>query len=677
MRIPRPALLASAVITALTTTSAHASECGEAPASTCIDSDALWFTPGPTTFFSLASGMTLAPRRFGFGLATGVQNDPLVLRKSASGPAGAVTEPAIGVQVNTSMLFSYGVTDRVQVDVAAPVTFFQNGSGISTKDGSATRVPANGVRDLRIGAAYALLGLPRTGALRGLGVVARFDLSIPTGERDSFGGDRGLVAIPTIALEDRLGPMVFGANFGARLRKTTAFFDKNVGSQAYLGLGVAGLVDKRETLAVTGEVFALPSLVESGNSPIGWLAGVRWSGLWGGDLVVHGGGGGSFRSGENAQLLEPSFRAVLDIRYAPLSLDRDSDGIPDRDDKCVDDPEDRDNFEDTDGCPEPDNDKDGIPDKVDRCPDVAEDFDAFQDDDGCPEPDRDFDGIKDAIDKCPDKPEDKNGYEDDDGCPEGGPPPALICADGKPSPKGATTCDVDHDGRPDDLDACPLQPEDVDGIADADGCPERDADEDGIGDQVDKCPLEAETIDGKDDADGCPEPGARSVVRFEAGAIEVDGAVRFAPGSAVVPKAMTAQIALVAQRLQGLVDRGVEKIVIETWADTAGETKPNEALAQKRADALVAALVATGIPEALVKGRPGDLADPPAKPKANWLVTVRTKRKAPLPGVAPAAPVQPAPTAPAAPAAPTAPAPPAAPAAPNAKPTAPPPEKPQ
>ena len=48
--------------------------------------------------------------------------------------------------------------------------------------------------------------------------------------------------------------------------------------------------------------------------------------------------------------------------------DRDGDGILDNVDKCPDDPEDKDGFEDADGCPDPDNDKDGVLDKDDKCP---------------------------------------------------------------------------------------------------------------------------------------------------------------------------------------------------------------------------------------------------------------------------------------------------------------------
>ncbi len=65
-----------------------------------------------------------------------------------------------------------------------------------------------------------------------------------------------------------------------------------------------------------------------------------------------------------------------------------------------------------------DTDGDGLTDDVDKCPNEAEDKDGFQDDDGCPDPDNDGDGVMDASDKCVDQPETKNGYQDEDGCPD-------------------------------------------------------------------------------------------------------------------------------------------------------------------------------------------------------------------------------------------------------------------
>jgi len=82
------------------------------------------------------------------------------------------------------------------------------------------------------------------------------------------------------------------------------------------------------------------------------------------------------------------------------------------------DAEDKDSFEDNDGCPDPDNDKDGILDVDDKCPNDPEDKDGFEDADGCPDPDNDDDKILDSADKCPMKPETYNRFQDADGCPD-------------------------------------------------------------------------------------------------------------------------------------------------------------------------------------------------------------------------------------------------------------------
>ncbi|MEO6771941.1 MAG: OmpA family protein [Kofleriaceae bacterium] len=130
---------------------------------------------------------------------------------------------------------------------------------------------------------------------------------------------------------------------------------------------------------------------------------------------------------EDYEVLLSLSRAFGDKRPTPVvveevkpkpDVDTDGDGIPDSKDKCPTEAEDKDGFQDEDGCPDPDNDGDGIPDAKDKCPNEAEDKDNFQDDDGCPDPDNDGDGIPDVADKCPDQPETKNGYQDEDGCPD-------------------------------------------------------------------------------------------------------------------------------------------------------------------------------------------------------------------------------------------------------------------
>ena len=74
-----------------------------------------------------------------------------------------------------------------------------------------------------------------------------------------------------------------------------------------------------------------------------------------------------------------------------------------------------------------DTDGDGVPDDQDKCPAEKEDKDLFEDKDGCPDPDNDGDGVPDASDDCPDKAENKDGVDDEDGCPE--PPPKITPID--------------------------------------------------------------------------------------------------------------------------------------------------------------------------------------------------------------------------------------------------------
>jgi hypothetical protein len=116
----------------------------------------------------------------------------------------------------------------------------------------------------------------------------------------------------------------------------------------------------------------------------------------------------------------PDWRFTLGLTWrTALTLgDSDHDGVADKNDKCPQQPEDFDGFQDEDGCPDLDNDGDGIPDRDDLAPDLPEDKDGFQDEDGRPDLDNDGDGIRDADDGCPNEPEDFDGDRDTDGCPD-------------------------------------------------------------------------------------------------------------------------------------------------------------------------------------------------------------------------------------------------------------------
>jgi hypothetical protein len=107
----------------------------------------------------------------------------------------------------------------------------------------------------------------------------------------------------------------------------------------------------------------------------------------------------------------------------------DSDGIKDDVDGCPEIPEDKDGFEDTDGCPDPDNDGDGIADAVDACPQEKGEPSSDPARNGCPSPDRDGDTFENDVDKCPDQAEVFNGIDDEDGCPDTGGKPLIAIDD--------------------------------------------------------------------------------------------------------------------------------------------------------------------------------------------------------------------------------------------------------
>lgn len=126
--------------------------------------------------------------------------------------------------------------------------------------------------------------------------------------------------------------------------------------------------------------------------------------------------GGYYTAPATVGLAVASRLSRNDFRRSLLAWDGDGDSV--EPDQCPDTPEDKDGYEDIDGCPELDNDGDGIIDTSDKCPNHPEDFDAYQDKDGCPDIDRDGDSLIDILDQCPDDPEVINGYLDDDGCPD-------------------------------------------------------------------------------------------------------------------------------------------------------------------------------------------------------------------------------------------------------------------
>jgi OOP family OmpA-OmpF porin len=168
--------------------------------------------------------------------------------------------------------------------------------------------------------------------------------------------------------------------------------------------------------------------------------------------------------------------------------------------------------------------------------------------------DVDGDGIFDQVDSCPQV-------------------AGVVRYHGCPVP------DRDGDGIHDEEDQCP----EVKGIIAYKGCPMPDKDQDGITDAQDKCP----DIPGSTVNEGCPEIATlKSWLNWAAQQIYFEtGSHHLLPRSFPV-------LDSVATRLKNYP---VVQMIIEGHTDSIGGMKYNQTLSEKRAGAVMAYLVKSGI----------------------------------------------------------------------------------
>ncbi len=354
------ATLAVAALALVFADDARAQSCGAPLSSTCINADNLWPHAGSSRFLTLGGTETTARGEVGFGVYTTYLSRPIVLTTDSGG--SPTTDYAIDNQINASFLFTYGVSDRLELDAIVPVTLSQTGTGASPLTGGGS-LETSGVRDFRFGLTYAFVprkrvdvdayawaDAPRPSVW---GLTGRFEMSAPTGDTSNFSSDGYAVWSPSLTGDYRRGSWFAATEVGLRLRPAQELQGARVGSQAFFGLGLGHDLLPRELLSVVAEAYLLPTFAEQHtitappdvigtvSSPNGqyivpaeWMLSVRTAPLVGGDLQVQAGGGGSIPFSSDAPITNPRFRFSLSVRYAPLGHDSDGDGIPDRDDKC-------------------------------------------------------------------------------------------------------------------------------------------------------------------------------------------------------------------------------------------------------------------------------------------------------------------------------------------------------
>jgi hypothetical protein len=370
---------ALAFLAPFTTAAVVHAECKDPIASGCFDADQAWPHPGHSRFPTIGGTETVAPGQFGVGLVTSWVYRPVVLRIAT--PAGEGTRiRAVEQQYTPNILWSYGVTDRFEIDAAFPVTVAMTGEGTAPlTGGSALR--GSGIRDSRFGFTYAFVPRPRVaddvlgneGQPKGIwALTGRFDVTAPWGEADRFLGGRTVVFSPTIAADYRRKRWFSAAEAGARIRGFQEFSGAGTGPQGLLGLGLGYDFLANERLSVVAEGRLYPTLapqrrlrrngdgydvlIDDGivlRTPLEGTLGLRSGGWFGGDFAFDVAVGSGVSLGQ-AALGTPTLRALVGLRYAPLDRDSDGDGVSDKVDLCPREKEIRKPGGVRDGCTDPD-----------------------------------------------------------------------------------------------------------------------------------------------------------------------------------------------------------------------------------------------------------------------------------------------------------------------------------
>jgi len=343
---------------------------------------------------------------------------------AAGTPASSydVVRHAVGADLTVAL----GLGARLEVGARLPLTVFQTGEAVP---GAGSSPSSAGLENPRLGLKARLLGDGRDG----LSVAASLVVALPVGTGGHLIHEEGLGGDARLTADYRTDRLSLGLGGGYRLRRATSAYDIALDDELTYGAGARLRVSQRGELLVeaAGSTAAGQPFRSIKQSPLELLFGGRRrvgddGGFAGGNLWLTAAAGPGLVAGYGSPLL----RVVVGLAWSNRPL------VPCREALCpvrVEPPPPPPPPPPKPPAPPPappaDRDHDGIVDDEDVCPDEPEDKDGFEDQDGCPDPDNDKDGILDAQDKCPNEPETINGKDDDDGCPDEGAPEVHIGKD--------------------------------------------------------------------------------------------------------------------------------------------------------------------------------------------------------------------------------------------------------
>lgn len=296
------------------------------------------------------------------------------------------TDELVGWFMTSNFLFALGVRDNLTLGLDLPINF---GSEIEPTATTTTK-KGFGLGDLHLYGKYRLRqkGEGDGRFVPSIAVIPFF--SLPTGKDSDFFGHKNVTGGFRFAFDWQLAQYhKLFLNLGTRLQSSETILNLTVGSEFLWGLGYDYLLLKNQkinlNIELVGSTIFSKFMTEEISSPFELLIGLKkpW---WKDRLMSNVGIGRGGNNGYGA----PDFRFFAGVTYLfqgpklfEKKPDSDADGVFDENDQCLAQPEDKDKFEDKDGCPDPDNDHDGFLDADDKCPLEAEIINGVTDEDGC------------------------------------------------------------------------------------------------------------------------------------------------------------------------------------------------------------------------------------------------------------------------------------------------------
>lgn len=302
--------------------------------------------------------------------------NPVVLIDATTGQD---LSPVVAHVLGADLVGSIVLWKGLEVGAGIPVNLLAIGPG-----GAGLSAPGSSLNDITLRVAYRLQLAMHTA------IALHVPVLLPTSGADNVLA-QGFGVRPTLAFLQRFGQLELLFNVSYLYRSRDDVLDLSAGQELGARFGVRYALSSNWKNGIIGDVGMATSFHDffaPEATPIEIQAGYEHWIL--DSLRLTGFVGTGLSRGVGA----PDFRAGIGVAWG--------DNPPYR-------PRTRASEDDADG--------DGIKDDKDQCPEEPEDKDDYEDEDGCPDNDNDSDSFLDADDACPNEPETKNNFSED-GCPD-------------------------------------------------------------------------------------------------------------------------------------------------------------------------------------------------------------------------------------------------------------------